>query len=150
MYKIDKEIKTKLTEKDIKKKLYNISSKKRRASIFFIPNQEKFFIKEMEDSIVLNTIPYYKNRGFVPKIKIKMYSNGENTIMTMRYSLYFEAELIIIANILLIISSLLILMITPNNRYWGLYIIIFVILVFIKHLKMKQKKLCNILMRIYL
>lgn len=57
-----------------------------------------------------------------------MYSNGENTIMTMRYSLYFEAELIIIiANILLIISSLLILMITPNNRYWGLYIIIFVI-----------------------
>ena len=71
---------------------------------------------------------YIKNRGFVPKIKIKMYSNGENTIMTMRYSLYFEAELIIIiANILLIISSLLILMITPNNRYWGLYIIIFVI-----------------------
>ncbi len=150
MYKIDKEIKTKLTEKEIKKKLYNISSKKRRASIFFIPNQEKFFIKEMEDSIVLYTIPYYKNRGFVPKIKIKMYSNGENTIMTMRYSLYFEAELIIIANILLIISSLLILMITPNNRYWGLYIIIFVILVFIKHLKMKQKKLCNILMRMYL
>ena len=98
--------------------MYNISSKKRRASIFFIPNQEKFFIKEMEDSIVLYTIPYYKNRGFVPKIKIKMYSNGENTIMTMRYSLYFEAELIIIiANILLIISSLLILMITPNNRY---------------------------------
>ena len=130
--------------------MYNISSKKRRASIFFIPNQEKFFIKEMEDSIVLYTIPYYKNRGFVPKIKIKMYSNGENTIMTMRYSLYFEAELIIIANILLIISSLLILMITPNNRYWGLYIIIFVILVFIKHLKMKQKKLCNILMRMYL
>ena len=82
----------------------------------------------MEDSIVLYTIPYYKNRGFVPKIKIKMYSNGENTIMTMRYSLYFEAELIIIiTNILLIISSLLILMITPNNRYWGLYIIIFVI-----------------------
>ena len=80
-----------------------------------------------------------------------MYSNGENTIMTMRYSLYFEAELIIIiTNILLIISSLLILMITPNNRYWGLYIIIFVILVFIKHLKMKQKKLCNILMRMYL
>lgn len=150
MYKIDKEIKTKLTEKEIKKKLYNISSKKRRSSIFFIPNQEKFFIKEMEDSIVLYTIPYYKNRGFVPKIKIKMYSNGENTIMTMRYSLYFEAELIIIANILLIISSLLILMITPNNRYWGLYIIIFVILVFIKHLKMKQKKLCNILMRMYL
>ena len=75
--------------------MYNISSKKRRASIFFIPNQEKFFIKEMEDSIVLYTIPYYKNRGFVPKIKIKMYSNGENTIMTMRYSLYFEAELII-------------------------------------------------------
>ena len=146
MYKIDK-----LTEKEIKKKLYNISSKKRRASIFFIPNQEKFFIKEMEDSIVLYTIPYYKNRGFVPKIKIKMYSNGENTIMTMRYSLYFEAELIIIiANILLIISSLLILMITTNNRYWGLYIIIFVILVFIKHLKMKQKKLCNILMRMYL
>ena len=107
--------------------MYNISSKKRRASIFFIPNQEKFFIKEMEDSIVLYTIPYYKNRGFVPKIKIKMYSNGENTIMTMRYSLYFEAELIIITNILLIISSLLILMITPNNRYWGLYIIIFVI-----------------------
>ena len=96
MYKIDKEIKTKLTEKEIKKKLYNISSKKRRSSIFFIPNQEKFFIKEMEDSIVLYTIPYYKNRGFVPKIKIKMYSNGENTIMTMRYSLYFEAELIII------------------------------------------------------
>lgn len=128
MYKIDKEIKTKLTEKEIKKKLYNISSKKRRSSIFFIPNQEKFFIKEMEDSIVLYTIPYYKNRGFVPKIKIKMYSNGENTIMTMRYSLYFEAELIIIiANILLIISSLLILIITPNNRYWGLYIIIFVI-----------------------
>lgn len=94
---------------------------------------------------------YIKNRGFVPKIKIKMYSNGENTIMTMRYSLYFEAELIIIiANILLIISSLLILMITTNNRYWGLYIIIFVILVFIKHLKMKQKKLCNILMRMYL
>ena len=150
MYKIDKEIKTKLTEKEIKKKLYNISSKKRRSSIFFIPNQEKFFIKEMEDSIVLYTIPYYKNRGFVPKIKIKMYSNGENTIMTMRYSLYFEAELIIIANILLIISSLLILMITTNNRYWGLYIIIFVILVFIKHLKMKQKKLCNILMRMYL
>ena len=59
---------------------------------------------------------YIKNRGFVPKIKIKMYSNGENTIMTMRYSLYFEAELIIIiANILLIISSLLILMITANN-----------------------------------
>ncbi len=57
-----------------------------------------------------------------------MYSNGENTIMTMRYSLYFEAELIIIiTNILLIISSLLILMITTNNRYWGLYIIIFVI-----------------------
>ena len=81
----------------------------------------------MEDSIVLYTIPYYKNRGFVPKIKIKMYSNGENTIMTMRYSLYFEAELIIITNILLIISSLLILMITTNNRYWGLYIIIFVI-----------------------
>ena len=27
-----------------------------------------------------------------------MYSNGENTIMTMRYSLYFEAELIIINN----------------------------------------------------
>ena len=51
--KIDKEIKTKLTEKEIKKKLYNISSKKRRSSIFFIPNQEKFFIKEMEDSIVL-------------------------------------------------------------------------------------------------
>ena len=128
MYKIDKEIKTKLTEKEIKKKLYNISSKKRRSSIFFIPNQEKFFIKEMEDSIVLYTIPYYKNRGFVPKIKIKMYSNGENTIMTMRYSLYFEAELIIIiTNILLIISSLLILMITTNNRYWGLYIIIFVI-----------------------
>ena len=48
--------------------------------------------------------------------------------MTMRYSLYFEAELIIIiTNILLIISSLLILMITTNNRYWGLYIIIFVI-----------------------
>ena len=71
---------------------------------------------------------YIKNRGFVPKIKIKMYSNGENTIKTMRYSLYFEAELIIIiANILLIISSLLILMITSNNRYWGLYIIIFVI-----------------------
>ena len=71
---------------------------------------------------------YIKNRGFVPKIKIKMYSNGENTIMTMRYSLYFEAELIIIiTNILLIISSLLILMITTNNRYWGLYIIIFVI-----------------------
>lgn len=127
MYKIDKKIKTKLTEKEIKKKLYNISSKKRRSSIFFIPNQEKFFIKEMEDSIVLYTIPYYKNRGFVPKIKIKMYSNGENTIMTMRYSLYFEAELIIITNILLIISSLLILMITTNNRYWGLYIIIFVI-----------------------
>ena len=128
MYKIDKEIKTKLTEKEIKKKLYNISSKKRRSSIFFIPNQEKFFIKEMEDSIVLYTIPYYKNRGFVPKITIKMYSNGENTIMTMRYSLYFEAELIIIiTNILLIISSLLILMITTNNRYWGLYIIIFVI-----------------------
>lgn len=42
MYKIDKEIKTKLTEKEIKKKLYNISSKKRCASIFFIPNQEKF------------------------------------------------------------------------------------------------------------
>lgn len=53
MYKIDKKIKTKLTEKEIKKKLYNISSKKRRSSIFFIPNQEKFFIKEMEDSIVL-------------------------------------------------------------------------------------------------
>lgn len=73
---------------------------------------------------------YIKNRGFIPKIKIKikMYSNGENTIMTMRYSLYFEAELIIIiTNILLIISSLLILMITTNNRYWGLYIIIFVI-----------------------
>ena len=34
---------------------------------------------------------------------------------------------IIITNILLIISSLLILMFTPNNRYWGLYIIIFVI-----------------------
>lgn len=69
MYKIDKEIKTKLTEKEIKKKLYNISSKKRRSSIFFIPNQEKFFIKEMEDSIVLYTIPYYKNRGFgsIPK-----------------------------------------------------------------------------------
>ena len=32
MYKIDKEIKTKLTEKEIKKKLYNISSKKRRSS----------------------------------------------------------------------------------------------------------------------
>ena len=48
-----------------------------------------------------------------------MYSNGENTIMTMRYSLYFEAPLIIIiTNILLIISSLLILMITTNNRYW--------------------------------
>ena len=75
---------------------------------------------------------YIKNRGFIPKIKIKMYSNGENTIMTMRYSLYFEAELIIIiTNILLIISSLLILMITTNNRYWGLYIIIFVILFFI-------------------
>ena len=53
MYKIDKEIKTKLTEKEIKKKLYNISSKKRRASIFFISNQEKFFIKEKEDFIVL-------------------------------------------------------------------------------------------------
>ena len=47
MYKIDKKIKTKLTEKEIKKKLYNISSKKRRSSIFFIPNQEKFFIKEI-------------------------------------------------------------------------------------------------------
>ena len=107
----------------------------------------------MEDSIVLYTIPYYKKRVFFKK-KIKKESNGENTIMTMRYSLYFEAELIIIiTNILLIISSLLILMFTPNNRYWGLYIIIFVIfviLVFIKHLKMKQKKLCNILMRIYL
>lgn len=74
MYKIDKEIKTKLTEKEIKKKLYNISSKKRRASIFFIPNQEKFFIKEMEDSIVLYTILYYKNRGFVPKIKVLNYN----------------------------------------------------------------------------
>lgn len=66
MYKIDKEIKTKLTEKEIKKKLYNISSKK-TCFYLFIPNQEKFFIKEMEDSIVLYTIPYYKNRGFVPK-----------------------------------------------------------------------------------
>ncbi len=91
MYKIDKEIKTKLTEKEIKKKLYNISSRKKTSvvSIFFIPNQEKFFIKEMEDSIVLYTIPYYKNRGFVPKIKIKMYSNGENTIMTMRLFVIF-------------------------------------------------------------
>lgn len=128
MYKIDKEIKTKLTEKEIKTKLYNISSKKGHGSIFFIPNQEKFFIKEMEDSIVLYTIPYYKNRGFVPKIKIKMYSDGENTIMTMKYSLYFEAELVItIVNIILMISSLLILMMDFNNRYWGLYIIIFVI-----------------------
>ena len=59
MYKIDKEIKTKLTEKEIKKKLYNISSKK-DVLLSFIPNQENFFIKEMEDSIVLYTIPYYK------------------------------------------------------------------------------------------
>ena len=58
MYKIDKEIKTKLTEKEIKKKLYNISSKKRRSSIFFIPNQEKFFIKEMEDSINTFSLKY--------------------------------------------------------------------------------------------
>lgn len=128
MYKIDKEIKTKLTEKEIKTKLYNISSKKGHGSIFFIPNQEKFFIKEVEDSIVLYTIPYYKNRGFVPKIRIKMYSDGENTIMTMKYSLYFEAELVIaIVNIILMISSLVILIMDSSNRYWGLYIIIFVI-----------------------
>lgn len=46
MYKIDKEIKTKLTEKEIKKKLYNISSKKRRSSIFFIPNKKSFLLKK--------------------------------------------------------------------------------------------------------
>lgn len=66
MYKIDKKIKTKLTEKEIKKKLYNISSKKRRSSIFHTKSR-KVFIKEMEDSIVLYTIPYYKNRDLFQK-----------------------------------------------------------------------------------
>ena len=44
-------------------------------------------------------------------------------------------------------------MITPNNRYWGLYIIIFVIFCdfgFYKTFKDETEKLCNILMRMYL
>ncbi len=42
MYKRDIKIKTKLSQDEIKNKLYNISIKKSRFSLFFMPNEQKF------------------------------------------------------------------------------------------------------------
>ncbi len=73
------------------------------------------------------TIPHYENRGSVPRIKIKMYSDDENTIIEMRYSLYFEAEIMMfVVNMILFICSFLILII-GKKWYFGFYIIIFLI-----------------------
>lgn len=46
MYKIDKKIKTKLTEKEIKKKLYNISSKKDVLLSFSYQIKKSFLLKK--------------------------------------------------------------------------------------------------------